>query len=194
VSTDAVPTTISDDGTPADVTVASAPAEVGSPTGDALIDALIARSSGEGSGAGGSGGAGCPDPIAGTWHARKYKSAEGWWSSFTLHIERDGDRLSGRVVQHGWTGGPRDTSPPMCTPGIFEHRVRMGGEGFLRGDHVRFDAEGPPERTVLCMGTDLGYNLDHFTGTLRGNRLLAVNNDGGRDVNAPYTFRRTRCD
>ncbi len=44
------------------------------------------------------------------------------------------------------------------------------------------------------MGTDLGYNLDHFTGTIRGNRFLAVNNDGGRDVNAPYSFRRTSCD
>jgi hypothetical protein len=154
----------------------------------------MARSSGSGAGAGGNGGAGCSDPIAGTWFVRKFRGGEGWWSSFTLHIERDGETLTGRVVQHGWTGGADDRSPPICTPGMFEHRVRMGGEGWIRGDQVRFDALGPPQRTVICMGTDLGYNLDHFSGTLRGNRLLAVNNDGGRDVNAPYTFRRTSCD
>jgi len=191
-TTEALPTELAEEGTPADV--AETAAEAGTLEGDALIDALISRSSGTGAGAGGNGGAGCPDAIAGTWFVRRFRGGEGWWTSFTLHIERDGEELAGRVVQHGWTGGPDDSSPPRCAPGMFEHRVRMGGEGWVRGNQMRFDAVGPPARNVICMGTDLGYNLDRFTGTLRGNRILAVNNDGGRDVNAPYTFRRTSCD
>lgn len=175
--------------------VPEVPAAAGSADGDAFIDALIARSRGGGPGAHGNGGASCPDPIGGTWHTTKYRQSEGRWTSFTLHIVRaaDGQALTGRVIQHSWTGGARDSSPPRCTPGTTEHRVRMGGQGSLEGDQMRFEALAPASRTVLCMGDDLGYNLDHFTGTVRGNRMLAVNNDGGRDVNQAYTFRRTRC-
>ncbi|RLB56463.1 MAG: hypothetical protein DRJ42_03240 [Deltaproteobacteria bacterium] len=176
--------------------VPEAPSAAGNAEGDAFIDALIARSRGGGTGARGNGGGGCPDPIDGTWYATKYRESEGRWVSFMLHVERvaDGEALTGHVVQHSWTGGPGDRSPPRCTPGMTEYRVRMGGQGVLRGDQVRFDALGPASRTVLCMGDDLGYNLDHFAGTVRGNRMLAVNNDGGRDVDQAYTFRRTSCD
>ncbi len=191
-ATETAPTELSPEGEPAEV--AETASEAGAVDGDAFIDSLIARPrAGTGAGAGGNGGAGCEDPIEGVWHVRKYRSGEGWWTTFTLHIERDGDELRGRVVQHGWNGNADDQSPPACTPGMFEHRVEMFGEGFVHGDQVRFDAVGPPRRTVLCRGLPLGYNLDHFTGTVRGNRLLAVNNDGGRDVNAPYVFRRTSC-
>jgi hypothetical protein len=38
-----------------------------------------------------------------------------------------------------------------------------------------------------------GYNLDHFTGALRGNTWDTVNNDGGDDVDKPYRFHRVSC-
>jgi hypothetical protein len=40
-----------------------------------------------------------------------------------------------------------------------------------------------------------GYNPDHFSGTFDVERdmLHTTNNDGGRDVDAAYNFRRSSC-
>lgn len=171
-----------------------APSEGEGQSADAFLDSLIARADGRGDGAGGAGGAGCPDPIAGIWRARRFNRVRGTWGVFTLKIERDGAALTGAITLHSWTGDSRDRHPPPCAPGIFEHTVVMNADGRLEGRHVRFDARDH-RRTVQCMSAGrFAYNLDHFTGTLATNRILAVNNDGGWEVNTPYTFRRVSCE
>ena len=160
---------------------------------NAFLDTLLARSTGGGAGAGGRGGAGCPDGVEGLWRARRYNRERGRWGVFTLDVRRDGSALTGTIVLHSWTGGPDDDQPPRCGPGVYEHTVRMNASGRLDGDDFRFDARDH-RRTVQCMEAErFAYNLDHFRGTLRGNRILSVNNDGGWEVNSPYTFRRVAC-
>jgi hypothetical protein len=162
---------------------------------DAFIDGLMARATGRGDGAGGRGGAGCPDAVAGTWRAQRYSRERGRWGVFTLRVERDHDEaLSGTITLHSWTGGPADDRPPRCAPGVFEHVVRMNATGRLVGRDFRFEGRDH-RRTIRCMSEERwAYNLDSFTGTLAANRIVSVNNDGGWEVNTPYTFRRVACE
>jgi hypothetical protein len=50
--------------------------------------------------------------------------------------------------------------------------------------------------TITCPSSFFSYNPDHFTGRVDGlsDRMHTLNNDGGRDINAVYEFRRLRCD
>lgn len=168
------------------------------PSDEAFLEALMARSAARGvRGVDGAsparlGGGGCPDRIEGTWKARRYHP-DGRWGVFTLRIAREGRRLTGRITLHAWNGGPQDRRPPRCAPGRWEHTVRMPAEGRLDGDAVRFDALRFTRRSH-CTDPGFGYNLDHFTGTVEGDRLDAVNNDGGLEVDTPYDFRRIACD
>ncbi|MBX3250456.1 MAG: hypothetical protein KF901_24990 [Myxococcales bacterium] len=163
---------------------------------DAFLDALLAR----GGGQGGGGGAGCDDPIVGTWRARRWDArgvgldAEGHHAVFILRVEaREGDTLRGTITLRAWSGDEGETSPPRCRPGHYDHTVQMRASGTFHDGAFRFDALDHV-RTEHCV--DLGrweYNLDHFRGRLDGETLRVVNNDGGREVNAPYRFRRVAC-
>jgi hypothetical protein len=163
---------------------------------DAFLDGLLAR----GDGAGGGGGDGCADPVVGTWRARRYDEEGtgpdrlGHHASFTIRItSHEGERLEGAITLRAWSGDASETSPPRCRTGHYDHTVRMRATGSLEGDRFRMDALDHV-RTEHCI--DFGrwsYNLDHFRGRLDGESLDLVNNDGGREVNAPYRFRRVSC-
>ncbi|MEZ4248897.1 MAG: hypothetical protein R3B99_11720 [Polyangiales bacterium] len=153
-----------------------------------------------GDGAGGGGGDGCADPVVGTWRARRYDEEGtgpdrlGHHASFTIRIaSHEGERLEGAITLRAWSGDASETSPPRCRTGHYDHTVRMRATGSLEGDRFRMDALDHV-RTEHCI--DFGrwsYNLDHFRGRLDGESLDLVNNDGGREVNAPYRFRRVSC-
>ena len=151
---------------------------------------------GTGTGGGGEAGGGgeCADPILGTWRAKRYDSGHRRHATFTIRItHREGERLDGTITLRAWSGGPLQTSPPRCEPGVWDHTVRMRGHGRFNGREFRMDGEAH-RRTTHCM--DMGiwmYNLDHFTGHLQNGVLDTVNNDGGHEVNSPYRFRRVSC-
>lgn len=169
-----------------------------------FVDALINRGNngqgnvgaGTGSGGGGEAGGGgeCGDPILGTWRARRYDRLHQRHATFTIRVtHREGDRLEGTIINRAWSGGPLQTSPPRCTPGVFDHTVRMPAHGRFNGREFRMDAESH-RRTVHCIDTGIWmYNLDHFSGRMQGDVLVTVNNDGGVEVNSPYRFRRVSC-
>ncbi len=48
-------------------------------------------------------------------------------------------------------------------------------------------------RVAHCVDPGFRYNLDHFTGAVSGDDFRAVNNDGGHEVDTPYTFERIAC-
>lgn len=166
-----------------------------------FLDALMARGnvgegragSGDGAG-GGEGGGDCSDPIVGTWRARRYDRLHGRHAIFTIRItHREGERLEGTIINRAWSGGPLQTSPPRCSPGVFDHTVTMPARGRFTGREFRMDAQSH-RRTEHCIDSGLWlYNLDHFTGRLDDGELRTVNNDGGIEVNSPYRFRRVSC-
>lgn len=169
-----------------------------------FLEALMNRGNGgqgnvgAGTGTGGGGDAGgdgeCADPILGTWRARRYDRLHSRHATFTFRItHREGNRIEGTIINRAWSGGPLQTSPPRCTPGMFDHTVTMPATGRFNGREFRLDAQSH-RRTVHCIDTGMWlYNLDHFTGTMREGVLHTVNNDGGVEVNSPYRFRRISC-
>ena len=169
-----------------------------------FLDALMNRGNGgqgrvgAGTGTGGGGEAGgggeCADPILGTWRAKRYDRLHQRHAIFTIRItNREGERLEGTIINRAWSGGPLQTSPPRCAPGVFDHTVRMPAVGRFNGRDFRMDAQSH-RRTVHCIDTGLWlYNLDHFSGHLSDDVLSTVNNDGGIEVNSPYRFRRISC-
>jgi hypothetical protein len=71
----------------------------------------------------------------------------------------------------------------------------MRATGNLVGDRMTFGATTHRVTRVDCASSFFAYNPDRFTGRVDGlaDRMHTVNNDGGRDVDAPYEFRRQRC-
>ncbi|MBI5514859.1 MAG: hypothetical protein HY909_13875 [Deltaproteobacteria bacterium] len=141
----------------------------------------------------------CEDPVTGVWRSHRYNPRFGDWMIFTLTVRRaatDPASLVGSIEAHSWSGGPTQSEPPPCGPGVLHWTVEMTALG-------RFDA---PRRQIEFWGTRWwvrerqcrgwpSYNLDHFTGTIdpRIQEFQSVNNDGGRSVNEPTVFRRVRC-
>lgn len=155
----------------------------------------LAGLGGAGDGTGGeTGGRGCPDPVVGTWRARRYDGALGRHVVFTLRITaHDGSRLEGTILNRSWSGSRSERHPPRCAPGVSDHTVTMPARGRLVGGSFRLDALSH-RRTNHCFDVGLWmYNLDHFTGTLDGDTLRVVNNDGGHERNSPYVFERIAC-
>lgn len=138
----------------------------------------------------------CSDPVEGTWVAYRYSPEYRDWARFTLHIERDDARLHGTIVARMWRGMPSDRNPPPCGPDGWDYTVTMEATGNLIGDQLAFGANTHRVSTVACPSSFFSYNPDHFTGRVDGlaDRMHTLNNDGGRDVNAAYEFRRLRCD
>lgn len=138
----------------------------------------------------------CGDPIAGVWVAHRFSPEFHDWARMTLRIEREGEQLRGTIVSRTWTGLATDRRPPgTCSPESHDVTVRMQARGWIRGEDFSFGADTHEIQRMDCPSPFFSYNPDRFSGhldTLR-EELDTVNNDGGRDVNAPYRFRRTAC-
>ena len=141
------------------------------------------------------------DPVSGIWRAHKWEPRFREWIIFTLTIRRDVDnpnQLSGTITNHSWTGTPQDEEPPPCRPGQAEQIVSMNATGSIDASgHIRFRGLPPwrIDRRICTTNMWGGYNLDNFDGVIDRelNEFQTQNNDGGRDVNMPYVFRRIRC-
>lgn len=138
----------------------------------------------------------CDDPVSGVWRAHKYSPLHGDWAQFTLRIEREGPRLHGTITSRMWSGGPFDSSPPPCTIGAHDYTVRMRANGVANGQRITFGAQSYRVVRAHCPSPFFDYNPDRFTGEIDSlsQEFQSVNNDGGRDINAPYVFRRISCD
>lgn len=186
-------------------TVARTPSERTSPTLDPSQPA-DAPSSGQRTGSVGEqramlpAAARCRDVVAGTWRAHKYNPQDHDWVIFTLRIHRLPDnRLQGSIVARLWTGFAMDSRPPGRCGGLLhdlDYLVRMPAQGSLtNGTHVTFSAITYHVERAFCASAYFSYNPDAFSGDIDEERqeFQSVNNDGGRDRNAPYVFRRIGC-
>lgn len=139
----------------------------------------------------------CADPVAGIWRAHKFNPVYRDWAIFVLRIRRgDGDKLEGTIWTRLWNGGPLDERPPdSCLPGDHHYSVRMRATGRVDGLQVRFGAESWHIERAYCPSPFFDYNPDHFSGLIDPDlqEFQSVNNDGGRDINSPYVFRRVGC-
>ena len=136
----------------------------------------------------------CTDSIVGVWRAQKFRGEDRSWVRFTLHVEREGDRLRGTITSRIWQGSPTNPVPGECTAFGSDQTWLMGADGHLDGENVSF--EGRTLRLIRedCPSRGNQYAIDHFRGTVRGDALTVVNNDGAYDVDEPYTFRRVACE
>lgn len=138
----------------------------------------------------------CTDPVAGRWEALKYSPVRGDWVRFTLTIQRESDgALHGTIGSHTWSGTMFDRTPPGCAFGGFDITVSMNASGRADGGHITFGASRYSVIANRCISFGSDYAPDHFSGTIDVARqeFQSLNNDGFRDVNAPYVFRRTGC-
>ena len=139
----------------------------------------------------------CRDPVAGTWEARRYSPRYHDWALFTLHIRHATEnRLRGTITARMWSGSASDTVPPVCGPLTHDYTVRMDAAGHFDGRQFYFAAaSGHRVIRATCPAPGFAYNEDRFRGSLAAPEVLdTVNNDGGREINAPYRFRRVSCD
>lgn len=142
----------------------------------------------------------CRDAVAGTWRAHKYNPVDHDWVIFTLRINRLPDnRLQGTIHSRLWSGYSMISRPPGRCGGLlhdFDYLVRMPAQGSLtQGNHVTFSAITYSIERAFCASAYFAYNPDAFSGDIDEARqeFQSVNNDGGRDQNAPYVFRRIGC-
>jgi hypothetical protein len=137
----------------------------------------------------------CPDPVAGVWSAFQYFPTQGAWYRFTLIVHRDSPaELSGRVTAEYWQGSEQELQPRPCQDHALHGRVRMLALGTWDGRTLSFGGDLVEEDEPLC-GEPLGYNLDHFSGTIDRARqeFQSVDNDGAAALDVPTVFRRVRC-
>jgi len=141
------------------------------------------------------------DVVQGIWKSHKFDERYGEWVIFTLEVHRLSDepsRLRGLITNHSWNGSKDQAEPPPCGPGQREWMVETDALGSVDpGGRIRFSGVGDWRlRQQVCPGNMWGgYNLDNFDGTIDSalNEFQTQNNDGGRDVNEPYVFRRVSC-
>ncbi|MBL8681922.1 MAG: hypothetical protein JNK05_22335 [Myxococcales bacterium] len=141
----------------------------------------------------------CRDAVAGTWRAHKYNPGNRDWVIFTLRINRLPDnRLQGTIRARSWTGdGTRAQPPGRCgnAPEDLDFAVVMPGQGSIVGRAVSFSAIEYRIERVYCRRANMSYSPDAFSGQIDEARqeFQSVNDDGHRDRNAPYVFRRIGC-
>jgi len=137
----------------------------------------------------------CKDPVAGRWEAVKYNPLWGDWVRFTLAVQNSGGMLGGTITSRTWSGGPLDSTPPACGPGTFDITVSMNAHGRAGATKIEFGAASYTVTSIRCPSSTLDYSPDNFSGTLdtRRQEFQSVNNDGARDIDQPYVFRRTGC-
>lgn len=178
--------------------------DMGRPAGERGIGDLILRSAGLIPGSVAQqrsllpGAAHCDDPVVGVWRAHKYSPQFRDWAHFTLRVRRaDSDRLEGTITTRLWNGTRFDSTPPPCGPDLYDYTVQMNARGMARGQSITFGSRAYRVLRATCPRPfGLTYNPDRFSGTIDPDRqeFQSVNNDGGRDINAPYLFRRIDCD
>ncbi|MCC7539579.1 MAG: hypothetical protein IT379_25375 [Deltaproteobacteria bacterium] len=138
----------------------------------------------------------CDDPIVGTWVSREHYDQYGDWYYYRVRIGRSGrdpSRLTGTMTSRSWNGDAQRSDPNSCD--LFDWTVSMPIEGRLDADgSVRFGGTSYRVTDAAC-GSPSDYRTDQFTGELftTGDGLKAFNNDGGRAINDPHTFRRISC-
>ncbi|MEO8877027.1 MAG: hypothetical protein ABI461_15655 [Polyangiaceae bacterium] len=137
----------------------------------------------------------CTDPITGRWEALKYNPLRSDWVHFMLTVHREGAVVSGTILSHTWSGGPRDSAPPACEPGGYDLTVSMNARGGTSGERITFGASHFSIVFSKCPMTVVDYVPDQFSGTIDPGRqeFQSLNNDGVVDINQPYVFRRTGC-
>ena len=137
-------------------------------------------------------GAICEDPIAGRWVATTYRAADDWYE-FTLDIQHSGTGIRGTIGVRMGSGTPN--VPGRCDDGTAEQgRASMRATGTWSGTKVRIDGRKLESVALACGRDGSAYQLDHFTGTLRGDGVLVtVNNDGMYAFDRPYEFHRVAC-
>ena len=131
------------------------------------------------------------DPVAGTWRAQAY--GRGRTVQWTLQIRRRGSALTGRIGNLTWYGAQGLAAPPPCRGGL-AYRVSMAAQGtYGPGNRVDFYGVGAYRVDRVLCGSLGNYNLDHFSGSVSGERMDVRNDDGGAARGDRYVFRRTRC-
>lgn len=137
----------------------------------------------------------CKDPVAGRWEALKYNPLWGDWVRFTLVVHDSSGALQGTITSRTWSGGPLDSSPPFCGPDSFDITVQMNARGRVDASRIAFGASAYTVTSIRCPSNSLDYSPDNFSGTIdpRRQEFQSVNNDGARDIDQPYVFRRTGC-
>jgi hypothetical protein len=140
----------------------------------------------------------CEDPVEGIWKSHKYDPRFNDWTIFSLEIRRvqgSETELRGTITNELWEGSPQDQEPGPCR-GRSHWVVSMDGRGWVRDNRIFFGGQGQWRLDrVLCNRGPYGYNLDNFSGEIDAElqEFQSRNNDGGRDIDVPYVFRRIRC-
>lgn len=136
--------------------------------------------------------AACPDPLAGLWLARRFDGTK--WYEHRVSLDRRAGTLYCHQESRSWPGLADEVSPPRCPAGGFAyHQVLLTCEVIERPPVLELRSVTMDVERHTCDAEIPGYNLDHFTGALRGNTWDTVNNDGGDDVDKPYRFHRVSC-
>lgn len=135
---------------------------------------------------------GCPDPVVGLWVARRYDGVK--WYEHRLRFDRPGGRLTCAQESRSWYGDATTVAPPPCPRGgVSYHLVYLTCAPVERPPALDVRSLTILSESHTCDVEFPGYNLDHFTGALHANTWTSSNNDGGDDVDKPYTFRRLSC-
>ena len=117
----------------------------------------------------------------------------GEWNIFTLTVKRKvaGEPpLAGIITNEAWYGPKTEMVRGPCE-GRLAYLVSMDAEGAVVDGKIQFGGVGQWRLDEsYCGGTDFGYNLDQFEGTIDPELLefQSVNNDGGRYVNVATVF------
>ncbi len=142
----------------------------------------------------------CADPVAGVWMSHAFYPHVSEWYVFTLTIARvpnDASALAGRIHAVFWSGNAQTAALPACGPGVDRRAVLEPARGsYDPNGRVLFEGTSwSPTPDGSCNpGAGIGYNLDHFTGTIdpaRQEFQSVLNAPGWVDV--PTVFRRIRC-
>ncbi|MBI5516517.1 MAG: hypothetical protein HY909_22220 [Deltaproteobacteria bacterium] len=139
----------------------------------------------------------CADPVAGVWVGRRYWDAWGEWVVFTLtirHVQGSADALEGTIENHAWEGPRSQTQPRPCEANALDVVIAQPAVGTWSAGTLSFHGTSWRVARQACRGWSR-YNLDHFQGPVdpASGTFTSVNNDGGRDRDTPYIFRRIQC-
>jgi hypothetical protein len=142
----------------------------------------------------------CTDPVEGLWRAHRYDARFLDWAIFTLSIRRtapESPSLVGYITFEYWNGTSTESLPPPCRPRLRHYVLDQPSRGTFTAarTHVEFWGLRYQLREERCPHSFGAYNLDHFAGVIdpATQEFQTVNNDGGRDNNEPYVFRRVQC-
>src|SRR6185503_16133648 len=114
----------------------------------------------------------CADPVAGVWMSHAFYPHVSEWYIFTLTLARapgDPVALAGSIHAVFWNGTADGAALPACGPGVRRLAVLAPARRTLQaGGALVFEGTSwAPTPDGSCGGGEgLGYNLDHFSGTI----------------------------